>query len=167
MKRALLISTLFGLVVAGVMVLPAYGQNIIPGVNITVGQTNTRESVSATLQILILLTVLTLAPAILMMTTSFVRLIIILGFIRQALGTQHSPPNQVLIGLALFGIERGGRELAPEAAVAPFVVLGWIVLTGGLHLDGVADSADGLFGGRERGRRRPTMPHGPPGAEPR
>ncbi len=102
MKRALLISTLLGLVVAGVMALPAFGQNLIPGVNITVGQTNTRESVSATLQILILLTVLTLAPAILMMTTSFVRIIIILGFVRQALGTQQSPPNQVLIGLALF-----------------------------------------------------------------
>ncbi len=62
-----------------------------------------------------------------------------------------------LIGLALFGIERGGRELAPEAAVAPFVVLGWIALTGGLHLDGVADSADGLFGGRDRAQRLSIM----------
>ena len=103
MKRALLISTLLGLVVAGVMAaLPAFGQNLIPGVNITIGQSNTRESVATSLQILILLTVLTLAPAILMMTTSFVRIIIILGFVRQALGTQQSPPNQVLIGLALF-----------------------------------------------------------------
>ena len=54
------------------------------------------------IQILILLTVLTLAPSILIMMTSFTRLIIVLSFIRNALGLQQTPPNQVLIGLALF-----------------------------------------------------------------
>jgi len=49
-----------------------------------------------------MLTVLTLAPAILIMTTSFTRIIIVLGFIRQALGTNQSPPTQVLVGLGLF-----------------------------------------------------------------
>jgi len=54
------------------------------------------------LQMLALLTVLTLLPAILLMMTSFTRIIIVLGFLRQALGTQSTPPNQVLLGLALF-----------------------------------------------------------------
>ncbi|MBS4539859.1 flagellar type III secretion system pore protein FliP [Clostridium sp. D2Q-11] len=53
-------------------------------------------------EILLLLTILTLAPAILIMMSSFTRIIIVLSFIRNALGTQQTPPNQVLIGLALF-----------------------------------------------------------------
>ena len=55
-----------------------------------------------TLQILFLLTILTLAPAILVLMTPFTRIIIVLAFLRQALGTQSIPPNQVLVGLALF-----------------------------------------------------------------
>jgi flagellar biosynthesis protein FliP len=54
------------------------------------------------LQILILLTVLALVPTILIMTTSFTRIVIVLSFIRNALGTHQMPPNQVLIGIALF-----------------------------------------------------------------
>lgn len=54
------------------------------------------------LQVLFLLTILTLAPAILIMMTSFSRIIVILSFLRQALGTQSMPPNQLLVGLALF-----------------------------------------------------------------
>lgn len=54
------------------------------------------------IQILVLLTILTLAPSILIMMTSFTRIIIVLSFIRNALGLQQTPPNQVLIGLALF-----------------------------------------------------------------
>ena len=61
-----------------------------------------RQNVSSALQIIFLLTVLSLAPAILVMTTSFTRIIIVLSLLRQALGTQQLPPNQVLIGLALF-----------------------------------------------------------------
>lgn len=60
------------------------------------------EDVSASIQILLLLTVLSLAPSILIMMTSFTRIIIVLSFLRNALGTQQMPPNQVLIGLALF-----------------------------------------------------------------
>jgi flagellar biosynthetic protein FliP len=80
----------------------AQAQAPIPGVNITVGRSTSPQQVATTLQIIILLTVLTLAPAILIMTTSFTRIVIILAFIRQALGTQQTPPNQILIGLALF-----------------------------------------------------------------
>jgi flagellar biosynthetic protein FliP len=54
------------------------------------------------LQLLFILTVLTLAPSILIMMTSFTRIIIVLSFIRNALGLQQTPPNQVIIGLALF-----------------------------------------------------------------
>lgn len=57
---------------------------------------------SSTLNLMLLLTVLSLAPSILMMTTCFVRFVIVLSLLRQALGTQQLPPNQVLIGLSLF-----------------------------------------------------------------
>lgn len=59
-------------------------------------------SLSSTLQILLVLTVLALAPSILIMVTSFTRIIIVLHFTRTALGTATTPPNQILIGLALF-----------------------------------------------------------------
>jgi flagellar biosynthetic protein FliP len=61
-----------------------------------------RKNFSSAMQIIILLTVLSLAPAILIMMTSFTRMIIVLSLLRQALGTQQLPPNQVLIGLSLF-----------------------------------------------------------------
>jgi flagellar biosynthetic protein FliP len=60
------------------------------------------QDIVPTLQILALLTVLSLAPAILMLTTAFTRIVIILSFLRQALGTPTIPPNQVVIGLSLF-----------------------------------------------------------------
>jgi len=59
-------------------------------------------SLNSTVQILLVLTVLSLAPSILIMMTSFTRIIVVLHFIRTAIGTQTSPPNQVMIGLALF-----------------------------------------------------------------
>jgi len=92
-------------ILGGMLLLAPLGiwaQTPIPGVNIAVGQSSSPEQVATTLQIVILLTILTLAPSILIMTTSFTRIVIVLAFIRQALGTQQSPPNQVLIGLALF-----------------------------------------------------------------
>src|SRR5688572_17327828 len=61
-----------------------------------------RENLSSAMQIIILLTVLSLAPAILIMMTSFTRIIIVMSLLRQALGTASLPPNQVLIGLSLF-----------------------------------------------------------------
>ena len=60
------------------------------------------QGLSSTLQILLVLTVISLAPSILIMVTSFTRIIIVLHFVRAALGTNTTPPNQVLIGLALF-----------------------------------------------------------------
>ena len=61
-----------------------------------------RENLSSALQLIILLTVLSLAPAILIMMTSFTRIVIVMSLLRQALGTQSLPPNQILIGLSLF-----------------------------------------------------------------
>jgi flagellar biosynthetic protein FliP len=60
------------------------------------------QRLSSTLQVMLLLTVLSLAPAILLMTTSFVRIVVVFGLLRQALGTQQLPPSQVMTTLALF-----------------------------------------------------------------
>jgi flagellar biosynthetic protein FliP len=60
------------------------------------------EGLSSSLQIVLLLTVLSLAPSVLLMTTSFVRIVVVLGLLRQALGTQQLPPSQVITAIALF-----------------------------------------------------------------
>jgi flagellar biosynthetic protein FliP len=73
----------------------------IPAVTVTTG-TGGAQTYSLTLQVLILMTVLTLLPAILLMMTAFTRIIIVLSILRQALGAGQTPPNQVLVGLALF-----------------------------------------------------------------
>lgn len=80
----------------------ASAQTVIPRLTIGVDQAESPEQVAVTLQILFLLTVLSLAPAILIMTTSFTRIVVVLSFVRSALATNQMPPNQVLIGLALF-----------------------------------------------------------------
>jgi flagellar biosynthetic protein FliP len=74
----------------------------IPGINIDIGSSSTTAGASNTINIIILITILSIAPAILVLMTSFTRIIIVLGFVRTSLGTQQMPPNQVLIGLALF-----------------------------------------------------------------
>ena len=74
----------------------------LPSLQLGMEDVDDPGEVSSALQILVLLTILTLAPAILIMTTSFARIIIVLSFLRQAMGTQQTPPTQILIGLALF-----------------------------------------------------------------
>ena len=97
---------LCGCVIFGLFLVTGFvsESEAIPFPNITLGVENADdpEKVSSALQILVLLTILTLAPAILIMTTSFARIIIVLSFLRQAMGTQQTPPTQILIGLALF-----------------------------------------------------------------
>ena len=80
---------------------PVFAQEV-PSITFGIGQANTPEEVSTTLQILFVFTILSVAPAILLMTTSFTRIVIVLGFVRNAMGTQQAPPNQVIIGLAMF-----------------------------------------------------------------
>ena len=74
----------------------------LPQLSIGVGQAKNPAQVATALQILLLLTVLSLAPTLLVLVTSFTRVIVVLSFVRTALGTQQVPPNQVLVGLALF-----------------------------------------------------------------
>ncbi len=85
---------------------PVYAQGAgnvpFPSVSVKLGQASNPKEVAVTLQILLLLTILSLAPAIIIMVTSFTRIVIVLAFVRQAMATQQVPPNQVLIALALF-----------------------------------------------------------------
>lgn len=74
----------------------------VPDINLQVGQSETPDQVVDSLKLLVLLTVLALVPAILVLMTSFTRIVVVLSFVRSALATQQTPPNQVLIGLALF-----------------------------------------------------------------
>jgi len=99
--RITLMAGVFALALAGVALAQEPGI-VIPRIAIELGRAETPQQVSTTLQLLFLLTILSLAPAILVMVTSFTRIIVVLGLLRQALGTQQMPPNQVLVGLALF-----------------------------------------------------------------
>ena len=74
----------------------------LPTFTVGIGNTNNRHDVGTALQVLFLLTVVTLAPSILVLTTGFTRMIIVLSLTRSAIGTQQMPPNAVLVGLALF-----------------------------------------------------------------
>lgn len=95
------------IVLAGVVFLiPSLAESAplvpMPNVNIGVESANNPKDVALSLQVLLTLTILSLAPSILIMMTSFTRIIVVLSFLRSALATQQMPPNQVLIGLALF-----------------------------------------------------------------
>ncbi len=81
----------------------SFADNVtIPNISIDFGGVEEGDEAASTVQIILLLSILTLAPSILVMMTSFTRIIIILSFVRRALALQTTPPNQVLIGLALF-----------------------------------------------------------------
>jgi flagellar biosynthetic protein FliP len=73
-----------------------------PSISIRVNPPQNQRDLVVTLEILLILTVLTLAPSILVLFTSFTRIIVVFSFLRNALGTRQTPPNQVLVGLALF-----------------------------------------------------------------
>ncbi|SDC80031.1 flagellar type III secretion system pore protein FliP [Paenibacillus polymyxa] len=74
----------------------------IPNIDIQIGNGDGGTPSTSSLSIILLITVLSIAPAMLVLMTSFTRIVIVLGFIRTSLGTQQMPPNQVLVGLALF-----------------------------------------------------------------
>lgn len=104
--NAKMILPLSVLAVAGVAALTtgdAMAQGaVMPDINISLNETNEPAKIGAGLKILILMTVLSLAPSIIITMTSFVRIVVVMSFLRQALGTQTAPPNQVMAGLALF-----------------------------------------------------------------
>lgn len=80
----------------------AYADVSLPKINFSIGQSTSPTDFVTSLQILIVLTILTLAPSIIIMTTSFVRIIVIFHFVRQAIGLQQMPPNQILVGMSLI-----------------------------------------------------------------
>jgi flagellar biosynthetic protein FliP len=73
-----------------------------PFVNLQVGNGTDRENLSTAIQIVIVMTLLTLAPSLIMLMTSFTRIVIVLGFVRTALGVPSAPANQLLIGVSMF-----------------------------------------------------------------
>lgn len=74
----------------------------IPTISVGLGKATKPGEISAALQILILMTVMSLAPGLLIMTTSFTRIVVVLSFLRSAMGMQQAPSNQIIIGLSLF-----------------------------------------------------------------
>jgi flagellar biosynthetic protein FliP len=118
-----------GVVAVCAVLLPALAHAADPGISIGLPALTVKQAggggqtYSLTLQVLLLMTALTLLPAIVLMMTAFTRIVIVLGILRQAIGAGQTPPNQVLIGLALFmtffvmapTIERVNAE-----AVAPY-----------------------------------------------
>lgn len=74
----------------------------IPNVNISVDGANSPKEYVDNIKLLIMLTILTLLPSIIMMMTSFLRIVVVLSFLKSAMGTQQAPPSQVIIGLAIF-----------------------------------------------------------------
>ncbi len=95
------------LVITALVVIQAEGVQAqpvlpLPNLDIQMDTAEEPEEVVGTIRLLILLTVLAMAPAIILLMTSFTRVVIVLAFIRNALATQQTPPNQILVGLALF-----------------------------------------------------------------
>jgi len=80
----------------------APAQTPLPKISVSVEEANTPQEVAQSIQIVILLTILALAPSILIMVTSFSRIVIVFHFLRSALSTQTVPSNQILVSLALF-----------------------------------------------------------------
>ncbi|SMF66510.1 flagellar type III secretion system pore protein FliP [Pseudobacteriovorax antillogorgiicola] len=96
----LLVATAF--VVFDVMSMDLMAQTKMPTIELNLYETEDPEAFVPALKIVSMLTILAVAPAILLMMTSFTRIVVVLSFIRQALGTQTMPPNQVIVGLSLF-----------------------------------------------------------------
>lgn len=102
-KYAAFIVLVFAFVIfAGFKVHAAPDDLNIPKINISVDGADTPKEYVDNIKLLIMLTILTLLPSIIIMMTSFVRIIVVFSFLRSAIGTQQAPPNQVLIGLAIF-----------------------------------------------------------------
>lgn len=80
----------------------AWAQVTLPTVNLGFKSTDNPNEVVSAIKLILIMTVLTLAPAILIMMTGFTRIIIVMSFLRQAMGVQQMPPNQLIVGLSLF-----------------------------------------------------------------
>jgi len=98
MLRKLGLIAVLGLLLVG---CAPEAQLTVPGVSVTVNQPQGPQQVVGSIQLLLLITVLSLAPAVLILMTGFTRIVIVLSIIRSAIGTPQIPPNQVVVGLAL------------------------------------------------------------------
>lgn len=101
-KNKVFVLSLFIIILFGAAHGPVHAAPVIPGIQIDVGGSNEPGDVANTLTLIMLITVLSIAPSLLVLMTSFTRIVIVLGFVRTSLATQQMPPNQVIIGLALF-----------------------------------------------------------------
>ena len=102
-KLFVVIFTVLSLIAIGCSVSLAATPGIsISNDGITIGASDDPANMATSIRLMLLLTVLSLLPSILIMMTSFTRIIIVLGFLRNSMGTQQAPPNQILIGLAMF-----------------------------------------------------------------
>jgi flagellar biosynthetic protein FliP len=102
MRQKRLIATLCLMLILLVVVSASAQPVALPNISLNIGGSADQGKASTVVQLLLILTVLSLAPAILMMVTSFTRIVIILSLVRHALGVQQMPSNQIIIGLAMF-----------------------------------------------------------------
>jgi flagellar biosynthetic protein FliP len=115
LRRALRLAPALVLLAMAGAALCAQAPGALPTVTVDFGKAPQGPALSSTLQAVLLLTVLTIAPTILLTTTCFTRIVIVLGFVRQGMGTTQTPSNQILISLALvltfFVMAPVGREI--------------------------------------------------------
>lgn len=100
MKRILLLAALLAVTI--IVTSAEVQAQTIPKISVQVGESSDSDDVSTTLQIVVLMTILALAPSILIMVTCFIRIVVVLSFLRHAMGIHQMPPNQLLLGLSLI-----------------------------------------------------------------
>ncbi|MCL2025965.1 MAG: flagellar type III secretion system pore protein FliP [Leptospirales bacterium] len=102
MKKILKYTLLAALILTPITLVAQDVRMPIPKITFDIEEASSPKDVALSLQVLFLLTILTLAPSIILMVTSFTRVVIVLDFIKRALSLQQMPPNQIIVGLALF-----------------------------------------------------------------
>jgi len=90
------------LLLLGVVLVEPSSAQVLPKIVVGVDQARSPQEASVTMQVVFLITILSLAPGIMMMMTPFTRIVVVLGFLKKALGAQTTPPNQIIVGLAIF-----------------------------------------------------------------
>lgn len=108
------------------LALTAFAETLeVPTINLSLSSPETPEALVSSINVILMLTILFLAPSLLLMTTTFTRFVIVFGFLRQAMGTQQIPPTQLLVSLALlltiYVMEPVGLK-AYEQGIKPYVV---------------------------------------------
>jgi flagellar biosynthetic protein FliP len=102
-KHLIIMIVMISMILTLSLAVPAFAEPLpLPNISLNIGGNAEQGKAATVVQLLLILTVLSLAPAILLMLTSFTRILIVLSLLRHALGTQQMPSNQIVIGLALF-----------------------------------------------------------------